>query len=148
MRKYLILLVLNLAIVAGVYNYLLNTLHFLPIMAIYQVISILAICIYLFMVFYYNNEMEKREQADKKEIARLQSNALAEKYKLARNEARYGYSGAKKDNYLQRLSIARDYFSRLSKEQALAELKANEKLYDYLGLYYNRLHSEILGRRE
>ena len=96
----------------------------------------------------YNNEMEKREQADKKEIARLQSNALAEKYKLARNEARYGYSGAKKDNYLQRLSIARDYFSRLSKEQALAELKANEKLYDYLGLYYNRLHSEILGRRE
>lgn len=63
--KYLILLVLNLAIVAGVYNYLLNTLHFFPIMAIYQVISILAICIYLFMAFYYNNEMEKAKESGK-----------------------------------------------------------------------------------
>lgn len=57
--KYLILLIFNILIVAGVYNYLLNTLHFLPIMAIYQIIALAAICIYLFLFFHHNNEIGK-----------------------------------------------------------------------------------------
>lgn len=57
--KYLVLLIFNLFIVAGVYNYLLNTLHFLPIMAIYQIIALIAICVYLFLFFHHNNEIGK-----------------------------------------------------------------------------------------
>ncbi|MBQ8758871.1 MAG: hypothetical protein IJZ20_04175, partial [Clostridia bacterium] len=57
--KYLILLIFNLAIVAGVYNYLLNTLHFFPAMAIYQIIAIIAICTYLLLFFHHNNEIGK-----------------------------------------------------------------------------------------
>ena len=57
--KYLILLVFNLVIVSGVYYYLLNTLHFFPIMAIYQIISLIAICGYLVLFFHHNNEIGK-----------------------------------------------------------------------------------------
>ena len=98
-------------------------------------------------IFEYNNKIAMQEQKDKKEIARIQSNALAEKYQQMRDEAKYGYSGEKKENYLQRLDIARDYFNRLDKEQALKELQENEKMYEYLGLYYNRLLSETMTRR-
>ena len=57
--KYLILLIFNIAIVAGVYFYVLNTLHFLPIMAIYQIISLLGVCGYLLLFFHHNNEIGK-----------------------------------------------------------------------------------------
>lgn len=98
-------------------------------------------------IFAYNNEVAQKEQKDAEDRARLQAQVLADKYAQMRNEAKYGYSGEKKENYLQRLKIARDYFDRLSKEQALKELQENEKMYDYLGLYYNRLLSEIMTRR-
>lgn len=57
--KYLLLLILNLAVVSGVYYYLLNTLHFFPIMAIYQIIALLAVCAYLLLFFHHNNEIGK-----------------------------------------------------------------------------------------
>ena len=57
--KYLLLLILNLAVVSGVYYYLLNTLHFFQIMAIYQIITILAVCAYLLLFFHHNNEIGK-----------------------------------------------------------------------------------------
>lgn len=57
--KYLVLLVLNLFVVSGIYYYLLNTLYFFPIMAIYQVIALFAVCGYLVLFFHHNNEIGK-----------------------------------------------------------------------------------------
>ena len=63
--KYLFLLILNLAVVSGVYFYLLNTLHFFPIMAIYQVIAIIGVCLYLLLFFHHNNEIGKAKMKGK-----------------------------------------------------------------------------------
>lgn len=63
--KYLLLLIFNLVIVSGVYFYLLNTLHFFPIMAIYQIIALAGVCIYLFLFFHHNNEIGKAKMNGK-----------------------------------------------------------------------------------
>lgn len=57
--KYLILLLINIVIVSALYHYLLNSLHFFPIMAIYQIIAIVGICAYLLLFFHHNNEIGK-----------------------------------------------------------------------------------------
>ena len=57
--KLPLLLTVNTIIVTAIYYFLLNTLHFLPAMAIYQILAIAAICGYLFLVFKGRNEMGK-----------------------------------------------------------------------------------------
>lgn len=57
--KYLALLIFNIAIVSGMYFYVLGTLHFLPVMAIYQIVSLIGICGYLVLFFHHNNEIGK-----------------------------------------------------------------------------------------
>ena len=57
--RYILLLLLNTAITTAVYYFLLNILHFLPTMAIYQILSIVAVCGYLLMVFKLRNDMGK-----------------------------------------------------------------------------------------
>ena len=94
----------------------------------------------------YNNEMEKLEVRDQETRARLQNEALQEKYRELKNEARYGYTGDKKENYLERVQIVKDYFGGLPKDKAIAEFKADEKMESYLGLYYDRVLSYLYGR--
>ena len=55
---YLLLLIFNTAIAAGIY-YFAARAYFLPIMAIYQMLSIVAICLYLFLFYRHNNEIGK-----------------------------------------------------------------------------------------
>lgn len=54
----LLLLIVNTVIAAGVY-YFAARAYFLPIMAIYQILAIAAICIYLYMFYRHNNEIGK-----------------------------------------------------------------------------------------
>lgn len=55
---YLLLLIFNTVIAAGIY-YFAARAHFLPIMAIYQILSICAICLYAFLFYRHNNEIGK-----------------------------------------------------------------------------------------
>ena len=57
--KYPVLLIINTIIVTAIYYLLIDTLHFFPAMAIYQILAIIAICGYLFLVFKGRNEMGK-----------------------------------------------------------------------------------------
>ncbi len=77
--KYLVLLIFNLIIVSGVYYYLLNTLHFFPIMAIYQIIALVAVCGYLVLFFHHNNEIGKAKMKGSdlpKELIQMRRNRL------------------------------------------------------------------------
>ena len=55
---YLLLLIVNTVIAAGIY-YFAARAYFLPIMAIYQILAIIAICLYLFLFYRHNNEIGK-----------------------------------------------------------------------------------------
>lgn len=55
---YLLLLIINTAIAAGIY-YFAARAYFFPIMAIYQILAIVAICLYLFLFYRHNNEIGK-----------------------------------------------------------------------------------------
>ena len=69
--KYLLLLCLNLFVVSGVYYYLLNTLHFFSVMAIYQIIALVSICAYLLLFFHHNNEIGKAKMNGREVPAEL-----------------------------------------------------------------------------
>ena len=55
---YLLLLIFNTVIAAGIY-YFAARAYFLPIMAIYQLLAIVAVCLYLFLFYRHNNEIGK-----------------------------------------------------------------------------------------
>ena len=55
---YLLLLIVNTIVAAGIY-YFAARAYFLPIMAIYQVLAIAAICLYAFMFYRHNTEIGK-----------------------------------------------------------------------------------------
>jgi len=75
--KYLLCLIISLCITGSVYVYALK-MHFLPIMAIYQVIAIFAICMYIFLAYRYNDLLgrarEKGEEADSDILLRRKKN--------------------------------------------------------------------------
>lgn len=62
--KYLFLLILNTLIAAGIYIFAARA-YFLPIMAIYQILSIFALCGYLFLFYRHNNEIGKAKMNGK-----------------------------------------------------------------------------------
>lgn len=94
----------------------------------------------------YNNKMTELEQKSIKARDEAIAKAAAEAKELERYEAKYGYTGDKKDNYLQRLDVAKKYYMSLPKETALKELENDTDMHDYLGLYYNNLRTLLLGR--
>lgn len=96
----------------------------------------------------YNNDMEKLEVRDAEKRAEIQHSVNTAKQKQAVNEAKYGYSGEKKENYLARYDIALDYFDSLPKKQAIKELTSDIKMTTYLGLYYDRLLSYLHGKED
>ncbi len=71
--KYLLLLILNTCIAGSVYILALK-LRFMPIMAIYQVLATISVCIYIFLAYRYNNLLgiakEKGVDADEEKLKR------------------------------------------------------------------------------
>ncbi|MEG1509523.1 MAG: hypothetical protein RR454_03600 [Clostridia bacterium] len=55
------------------------------------------------------------------------------------NEGRYGYSGEKEVNYNKRFEKALDFYYGLPKDEAVAMLKSNPKIKNYLGRNYQKL---------
>ena len=62
--KYLLLLILGTFIAASVYMFALKA-HFFPIMAIYQVLAIISVCLYVFLFYRHNNEIGKARLSGK-----------------------------------------------------------------------------------
>lgn len=65
--KYILLLLLNTVISCAVYYLLINVLYFYPAMAIYQILAIIAVCGYLFLVYKFRNDLGKAKH-DNKEL--------------------------------------------------------------------------------
>lgn len=95
----------------------------------------------------YNNKMTELEQ--KSILAREEAIRRAKEKEelLAEEEKINGYTGAKKENYDSRFSVAKKYYMSLPKERALAELDRDIDMHDYLGLYYSKLRSLLATRR-
>lgn len=94
----------------------------------------------------YNNKVADLEARAEEERAEIQHQAWKESKALARQEAKYGYSGEKKDNYMERYDVAKAYYNTLPKEQALNELQSEPKMRTYLGLYFDMLQSYLLSK--
>jgi len=71
--KYFAIFLVSLVLVSGAYM-LANSLMFYPIWAIYQIISMLTVCIYIYL--YMNNEKKtekERSEFSEKEVAERQN---------------------------------------------------------------------------
>lgn len=53
------------------------------------------------------------------------------------------YQGIKKDNYLKRYNLAKEYYTSLDKATAENLIKNNTRLKEMLGIYYEKLLSDI-----
>lgn len=63
--------------------------------------------------------------------------------KREESEAKYGYTGERKDEYEKRLNIALDFYSKFKKDDALNLIKNNKELKNLLGQNYNTLIRRI-----
>lgn len=81
--KYFSLLLLSTLVAAGIYIFCIQSKNpsFIIVMPIYQIVSILGICGYLFLFFRHNNEIGKAK-ADGVEVDERAAEARREKMKL------------------------------------------------------------------
>lgn len=77
----------------------------------------------------YLSDLEKKKQQEAEE---------REKY-----ESKYGYSGAKQQNYAKRYEIAYEFYSSLSPDIAADALAASPNMKYYLGQYYDKLMTAL-----
>ena len=65
-----------------------------------------------------------------------------------KHENKYGYTGAKQENYSKRYDIAYDFYSSLSPDIAADALEASPNMKYYLGAYYNKLLDSLKNKQE
>ena len=70
---------------------------------------------------------------------------LEREEKQREEERKYGYTGAKQENYAKRYDIAFDFYSSLSPDIAADALAASPSMKYYLGNYYDKLMSALKG---
>lgn len=101
----------------------------------------------------YNNQVRKQNadyQAKRQNdvdayLAKRESDKAAALQQQEEIEKKYGYSGAKQENYAKRYEIAFDFYSSLAPEIAADALAASPNMKYYLGNYYNKLLSALKG---
>ena len=101
----------------------------------------------------YNNQVRKqnadyqaKRQSDVDEyLAKRESDKIAAMQQQEAYEKKYGYSGAKQENYAKRYDIAFDFYSSLSPEIAADALAASPNMKYYLGVYYDKLLKALKG---
>ena len=101
----------------------------------------------------YNNQVRKqnadyqvKRQNDIDEyLAKRESDKAAALQQQEANEKKYGYSGAKQENYAKRYDIAFDFYSSLAPEIAADALAASPNMKYYLGIYYDKLLNALKG---
>ena len=99
----------------------------------------------------YNNKVkqqtedykENRQELIKQEI----HDAIEAQHEREAYEKQYGYSGDKKENYAERLSLALDFYTQFDPDTALEMIRNNSYLRNYLGYNYNDLVSEFYNRQ-
>ncbi len=95
----------------------------------------------------YNNTLKEKEAKYIEDRAKAIEAQLAQRLKdeltIKNMEDKYGYAGAKKENYQKRYDMAYDYYSALPQDAALQMLQKNKQLEEYLGAYYGKLITEI-----
>ena len=95
----------------------------------------------------YNNTLKEKEAKYIEDRAKAIEYQLAKRIKdelyIQNMENKYGFAGAKKENYQKRYAIAYDYYSSLPQDAAMQMLQNNKDLERYLGSYYGRLITEI-----
>ncbi len=94
----------------------------------------------------YNNKMTELEQKSINARQNAIDKAKKEEEELQKEEARYGYSGYKKTNYEQRFDVAKNYYNTLKPKEALRQFESDSDMHDYLGLYYDDLHTYLRKR--
>ena len=101
----------------------------------------------------YNNSVEEAERkyALQREddiadfLAEREKERLEREERQRREEAEFGYQGAKQENYLKRYDIALDFYSSLSPDIAADALAASPSMKYYLGNYYDKLMGVLRG---
>ncbi|MDE6372567.1 MAG: hypothetical protein K2L61_03375 [Clostridia bacterium] len=95
----------------------------------------------------YNNTLKEKETKYIEDRAKAIEAQLAQRLKdelaIKNMEDKYGYAGAKKENYQKRYNMAYEYYSALPQDAALQMLQKNKQLEEYLGAYYGKLITEI-----
>lgn len=95
----------------------------------------------------YNNKIAEKDREYALEREENIADYLEEKEKerqekeeeLREQEAKYGYTGEKQQNYAKRYDIAYEFYSSLSPDIAAAALEASPNMRYYLGNYYDKL---------
>lgn len=95
----------------------------------------------------YNNAVDEaeREYALRREddiadyLAEREKERLEREEQQRREEAEFGYRGAKQENYAERYNIALDFYTSLSPDIAADALAASPSMKYYLGNYYDKL---------
>lgn len=101
----------------------------------------------------YNNKVAEKEQeyAVQREEDIADFLAEREKERLEREEtqreqeAKYGYTGEKQENYSKRYDLAFEFYSSLSPDIAADALAASPNMRYFLGNYYDKLMSALQG---
>ncbi len=95
----------------------------------------------------YNNTLKEKEAKYIEDRAKAIEAQLAQRLKdeltIKNMEDKYGYAGAKKENYQKRYDMAYDYYSALPQVRSVANVAKNKQLEEYLGAYYGKLITEI-----
>ncbi|MCM1306472.1 MAG: hypothetical protein NC037_06170 [Bacteroides sp.] len=101
----------------------------------------------------YNNQARKQNadyQVKRQEnideyLAKRESDKAAALVQQEANEKKYGYSGAKQENYAKRYDIAFDFYTSLDPDIAADALAASPNMKYYLGIYYDKLLKVLKG---
>ena len=101
----------------------------------------------------YNNAVDEaeREYALRREddiadfLAEREKERLEREEQQRREEAEFGYRGAKQENYAERYNIALDFYTSLSPDIAADALAASPSMKYYLGNYYDKLMGVLRG---
>ncbi len=104
----------------------------------------------------YNNDVRKkqaqfdadREHDIQKYIKNAEKERLEKEAQQREYEAKYGYSGAKAQNYAKRYELAYDFYMALSPDIAAAALEASPNMRYYLGNNYYKLLNALNSRGE
>ncbi len=96
-----------------------------------------------------NNEYaQKREENISKYIKDKEEEKRKAEDAQIKHENKYGYTGAKQENYSKRYDIAYDFYSSLSPDIAADALEASPNMKYYLGAYYNKLLDSLKNKQE
>ena len=91
----------------------------------------------------YNNTIKEKEAAYQEKRRQLIEQRQKEQEEKERYELEHGYTGYKKENYLKRYELAREYYKSKTRDDALEELRGDATAQKYLGYYYQKLLDEI-----